>query len=86
MYRTTQDVVEVRRWAEARGYRPCRDELSGRLVLAFPDQAGCPEVGWEEFEPAFLVAQQVFVCDEGPGHIRCFVGPPGEARDFLHGT
>ena len=45
MLRTTQDVVEIRRWAEARGGRPCRDEADGRLVIVMPGEpCGAREV------------------------------------------
>lgn len=85
MFRTTQDVVEIRRWAEAHGARPCRDERTGRLVLAFPDQGGGCDVGWDEFEPTFLANHDVLVYDDAPGHARCFIGPVGEARAFVCG-
>ncbi len=85
MFRTTEDVVEVRRWAEAHGLRPCRDERTGRLVLVPAGQDGC-DVGWEEFEPAFLASREVLVYEDGPGRARCFVGPPDEARAYLCGA
>jgi hypothetical protein len=83
MYRTTQDVLELRRWAEARAVRPCRDESTGRLVLARPGQGLVCDVGWEEFEPAFLTRHDVCIYDEAPGSALCFVGPPEEAAAFL---
>lgn len=86
MLRTTQDVVELRRWAEAREARPCREEASGRLALAMPGEA-CPaalqEVGWEEFEPAFAYSRAVAVYDDAPGGRRCFVGGYDEAHAFV---
>lgn len=83
MLRTTQDVVELRRWAESRGGRPCREGRSGRLGLAFAGEP-CPfPVGWDEFEPAFCASRSVFVYDEGPGAHRFFVGPQDEAHAFV---
>jgi len=84
VYRTTQDVIEIRRWAEQHGARPCRDGETGRLALALPGQGGC-DVGWDEFEPSFLTGHGVFVYDDAPGHPRCFVGSVAEAREFLCG-
>ena len=85
MFRTTQDVVELRRWAESHGARPCRDEHTGRLALLLPGQAGACAVGWDEFEPAFLAHQDVFVYDESPGRPQCFIGPAAEAHAFICG-
>lgn len=87
MFRTTQDVVELRRWAELRGARPCREEGTGRLALALPDTpCTAREVGWDEFEVTFMVSHAVFVYDEAPGSPRCFVGASDEAYAFLHGS
>jgi hypothetical protein len=85
MLRTTQDVLELRRWAEAHGARPCREESSGRLVLDAPGgpAGGVCDVGWEEFEPAFVTGRWVFVYDDAPGCSRCFVGPVEEAHAFV---
>lgn len=85
MFRTTQDVVELRRWAEMRGARPCRDDRTGRLALVMPNRpGGCAlEVGWDEFEPTFLASGEVFVYDDAPGHARCFIGPAAEAHAFI---
>jgi hypothetical protein len=83
MLRVTQDVVEIRRWAEAREARPCREPASGRLALAFPGEP-CPfPVGWDEFEPAFCASRCVFVCEDGPSGRRCFVGAADEVRAFV---
>ncbi len=84
MLRVTDDILEVRCWAEARGGRPCRDPESGRLELAFPGEA-CSgiEVGWDEFEPTFCVARCVFVCDDAPGSRLCFIGSEPEARAWF---
>ncbi len=85
MYRTTQDVLELRRWAEAHGAVPCRDAATGRLVLSFPAERCGEEVGWEEFEPTFVTCRYVFVHDDAPGSDRCFVGPADEAHAFVCG-
>ncbi len=84
MLRTTEDVVEIRRWAEAHGAHPCRDESTGRLQLAFTgDPCSAQEVGWDEFESTFLVWREVFVYDDAPGACRAFVGPVDEAHRFV---
>jgi hypothetical protein len=85
VYRTTQDVLELRRWAEGREARPCREEETGRLALAMPGDRGGQEVGWEEFEPVFRVAGHVCIYDDAPGAgaRRCFIGSPDEALEFL---
>jgi len=87
MLRTTQDVVELRRWAEGRGARPCRDAASGQLLLAFPGIA-CDgvEVGWEEFEPAFVHSRMVCVYDDAPGARRCFISRAEGAQAFVCGA
>jgi hypothetical protein len=85
MYRTTQDVIELRRWAETRGARPSREKETGRLRLAFPGDAGGCDVGWDEFEPAFLTRRDVFVYDDAPGAGSCFLGPAEEAHAFICG-
>lgn len=87
MLRVTQDVVEIRRWAEARGARPCRDTTSGRIGLALPGEP-CEhvwEVGWDEFEPTFMVCREVFVYEDAPGATLCYVGDAEGARRFLAG-
>ncbi len=84
MLRVTDDVLELRRWAEARGGRPCRDAADGRLRVAFPPGDACAvDVGWDEFEPAFCAARCVFVYDDAPGARRHFVGPMDEAHAFI---
>ncbi len=82
MYRTTPDVLELRRWAETRGARPCRDG-AGRLVLSLPGHPSGDEVGWDEFEPTFVTCREVFVYDEAPGSDRCFIGTAEEARAYI---
>ncbi len=83
MLRVTQDVVELRRWAEARGARPCREGDTGRIALVFAGEP-CPfPVGWDEFEPAFCASRSVFVYDEGPGSRRHLLGSEEEAHAFV---
>lgn len=87
MLRVTQDVVELRHWAESRGARPCRDPGNGgRIGLSFPDDS-CPfPVGWDEFEPTFMYSRSVFVYDESPGSRRHFLGTEDEAHAFVSGA
>jgi hypothetical protein len=86
MLRVTADVIELRRWAEARGGRPCRDPETGRLRVLFDgDRCAAVHVGWEEFEPAFRAGGCVLVYDDAPGARRHFVGAPDEAHAFLAG-
>ncbi len=85
MLRVTSDVLELRRWAEARGGRPCRDEASGRLRVAFAGDDCAVEVGWDEFEPAFCAARCVLVYDDAPDARRHFIGGMDEADAFLCG-
>jgi hypothetical protein len=87
MLRVTQDIVELRHWAEARGGRPCREERSGRLGFSFPDRScNMVEVGWDEFEPTFAVSRQVLVYDDAPGATTWFIGGEEEAKSFLCGS
>jgi hypothetical protein len=86
MLRVTDDVVELRRWAEARGGCPCRDAASGRLRIAFEDDPCAVDVGWGEFEPAFCAGRCLFVYDDAPGARRHLVGGADEARAFLGGA
>jgi hypothetical protein len=85
MFRTTQDVLELRRWAELHGARPCREPVSGRLVLSLPHAPCGEEVGWEEFEPTFVTCRFVFVYEDAPGALRNFLGPLEEAHAFVVG-
>jgi hypothetical protein len=83
MLRVTEDLVEVRRWAERHGGRPCR-RLDGTLELCFvEDPAPALSVGWDEFETNFVLTRCVLVYDETPGCTRSFVGPAGEARAYI---
>ena len=83
MVRVTEDLIEVRRWAEHRGGQPCR-RPDGSLAFAFRDaiSPGLP-VGWDEFETNFVLARCVLVYDESPGSPRCFVGPAESARAWI---
>ncbi len=84
MLRVTQDVLEVRRWAESRGARPCRDEASGRLWLVFEGEVcTATAVGWDEFESLFVLGRGVFVYDASPGGRRFFVGDEPAAREYV---
>jgi hypothetical protein len=86
MFRTTQGLLELRRWAEARATRPHREDETGRLTLSVPGGPARREVGWDEFEPAFLAQAQVCVYDDAPGACACFIGSPDEAWSFLRAT
>ena len=85
MLRVTSDVLELRRWAEARDGCPCRDEASGRLRVAFAGDPCTVEVGWDEFEPAFCASRSVLVYDDAPDARRHFIGGIDEAKAFLGG-
>ncbi len=83
MLRVTGDVVELRRWAESRGGRPCREAGTGRLRLEFGGGCGELEVGWEEFEPNFCAGRCVFVYDDAPGAVRWFIGSEADAHEYV---
>jgi hypothetical protein len=84
MLHVTDDVMELRAWAESRGGWPCRDEVTGRLAVAFPGGGDHGvEIGWDEFEPTFCQGRCVFVYDDAMGSRRCFVGSEAEARAFV---
>jgi hypothetical protein len=83
MLRVTEDVLEVRRWAEFHGARPCRDADTGRLTLAVPGEACRVDVGWDEWEPAFRWGRNLFVYDDSPGLRPHFVGDEAEARSWV---
>jgi len=83
MLRVTEDLIEVRHWAEHHGGRPCR-RLDGALALCFGREASPGlVVEWAEFESNFVLGRCVLVYDEAPGSHRCFVGPEREARAYL---
>jgi len=85
MLRVTQDLIEIRRWAESRGGRPGRDLADGRLRLCFPGDEACDArgVGWDEFESLFVMGRAVLVYDAAPGSRRYFVGDEGAARAYV---
>jgi hypothetical protein len=83
MLRVTDDVVELRRWAQEHGGAPCR-RRDGTLTICFgavPD-AALP-VDWGEFEANFVLAGCVLVYDDAPGCTHCFVGPTVDARAYV---
>jgi hypothetical protein len=87
MLRVTQDVLEIRRWAEVHDANPCRAEASGRLALVLSgERCSAVGVGWDEFEATFLASQSVCVYDDSPGSRRVFVGSLDEAHRFVHGS
>jgi len=83
MLRVTDDVLEVRRWAERHGARPCRDRQTGRLELAAPGEPCAVDVGWDEWEPTFRWSRCFLVYDDAPGFRPHFVGDEDAARDWL---
>ena len=86
MLRTTQDLMQIRHWCEARGDRPCRDEANGRIGIALPGEpCTALDVGWDEFEVTFRVSGCVFLYDDSPGARRLFVGTPEAARAWMGG-
>ncbi len=85
MLRVTRDIVDVRRWAELRGGRPCRN-AAGEITLAFEGEPCDFVIGWDEFEPTFCAGHCVFVYDEAPGSHRFFVGAQEDADRFIGAT
>jgi hypothetical protein len=83
MLRVTADVLELRRWAEARGGRPCREPESGRLRVAFDGDRCAVDVGWDEFEPAFRAGRCAIAYDDAPGARRHFIGAADEVDAYL---
>lgn len=85
MLRVTEDVLEVRGWAERHGAKPCRDERTGVLELALPGEPCVLDVGWDEWEPAFRSQRSVFVYDDSAAwELRShFVGNEEEARRWV---
>ncbi len=84
MLRVTEDVVELRHWAEERGGRPCRDPETGQLRIGFPgDRCRSVDVGWGELEATFCACREVFVYDDAPGASRCFIGTEDDARAWF---
>jgi len=85
MLRVTDDILELRHWAEERNGVPCR-QADGRLALCFGHRLGETPIGWDEFEPAFVGGRRVFVYDDAPDCTNHFVGNEDEARAFVHGS
>jgi hypothetical protein len=84
MLRATDDIIDLRHWAEARGARPCREPATGRLLLAFQGEARSgDDIGWDEFEPIFCHSHRVFVYDDRPGSRMHFIGEELDAQDFF---
>jgi hypothetical protein len=88
MLRVTEDLLEVRGWAERHGAGPCRDEQTGGLRLALPGEGCTLEVGWDEWEPAFRASRCVFVYDDAAASWlrRHFVGDEEAARRWVDGV
>ncbi len=83
MLRVTDDLMEVRHWAEHRGGRPCR-RPDGIPCLSFaPDDDPPIPVGWDEFEAAFVLGRFVLAYDDAPGCKRCYIGTEREVRAFV---
>ncbi len=83
MLRVTDDLMEVRHWAERRGGRPCR-RLDGQPCLTFePSAPSAIPVGWDEFEAAFVLGRCVLAYDDAPGCVRCFIGKESDIRAFV---
>ena len=83
MLRVTDDILELRHWVEERGGSPCRS-ADGRLGLCFgADPSPALPVGWDEFEPTFVLGRSVLVYDDAPGCNHCFVGTMEEARAYV---
>ena len=82
MLRVTDDILEVRHWAEERGACPCRD-AQGRIGLCFGDRVDVALVGWDEFEPSFVLGRRVLVYDDAPDCRHHFIGTQEEARAYV---
>ena len=83
MLRVTEDVLELRRWAEEGGGDPCRYP-NGRITLCFGrDRGPALPVGWDEFEANVCLGRCVFVYDDAPGCRHVFIGTADEARRYV---
>lgn len=83
MLRVTEDLLELRRWAEERGGSPCRHP-DGRIGLCFEEGPGpALPVGWDEFEANFCIGRCVLVYDDAPGCHHVFIGSTDEARRYV---
>jgi hypothetical protein len=85
MLRVTDDILEVRHWAEERGGRAGR-QADGRLRVCFGERLDVAVVGWDEFEPTFCAGRCVFVYDDAPDCTNHFIGSEQEARAFVAGS
>ena len=82
MLRVTDDILELRQWAEERGGQPCR-RPDGRVALCFGDRPDLTPVGWDEFEPTFCAGRCAFVYDDAPDCRHHFIGSDDEARAYV---
>jgi hypothetical protein len=83
MLRVTEDLLELRHWAEERNGRPCRHP-DGRIGLCFGgDPRPALAVGWDEFEANFCLGRYVVVYDDSPGCSHVFLGSVEEARAYV---
>ncbi len=82
MLRVTDDVLELRHWAEERKGFPCR-RPDGRIGLCFGSRLDAVMIGWDEFEPTFCVGRCVLVYDDAPDCTRWFIGSAQEARAYV---
>lgn len=83
MLRVTDDLLELRHWAEERGGFPCR-RLDGTLALCFgDDERPGLTIGWDEFESNFVVCREALVYDDAPGCNRHFIGTVPQARAWV---
>jgi hypothetical protein len=82
MLRVTDEILEVRCWAEERGGKPCRG-VDGRVGLCFGDRIDVALVGWDEFEPTFRLGRCVLVYDDAPDCRHHFIGSQDEARAYV---
>jgi hypothetical protein len=83
MLRVSEDLLELRHWAEERYGHPCRHP-DGRIGLCFgADPSPALPVGWDEFEANFCLGRCVFVYDDSPGCNHVFIGNVNEARVYV---
>jgi hypothetical protein len=83
MLRVSEDILELRRWAEERGGSPCRHP-DGRIGLCFGrDPSPALRVDWDEFETNFCIGRCAFVYDDSPGCNHVFIGTADEARAYV---
>jgi len=82
MLRVTDEIVELRHVAEARGIWPHR-HVNGSLALLPGEAISFFPVSWGEFEATFRIGRQVLVYDDAPGACSAFVGTAQEVRDYV---